>query len=313
MSERPWIDALPEVRGQIRFDVPMAPKTWLRAGGQARVWFQPADLDDLADFMATKPAELPVVPVGVGSNLLVRDGGIDGVVLRLTGALAKVEADGDLLTVGAGATDRGLAVQALEAGLSGFEFYVGIPGTIGGAVCMNAGAFGGETAELVERVFALDEKGQVQELSAADLGFSYRHSALPEGWIVVAAEMRGVLGNREKIRARMARTKAERDVAQPLRVATGGSTFKNPPGQKAWQLIDAAGCRGLAHRNVQVSEKHCNFLINTGGATAAEIEALGEKVRARVKANSGVELEWEIRRIGTPDDRVSCGPMERAA
>jgi UDP-N-acetylmuramate dehydrogenase len=313
MSAPSWLDALPDIRGQLRYDVPMAPKTWLRAGGNARVWFQPADLDDLADFLALKPAEVPVLPVGVASNLLVRDGGFDGVVIRLTGALAKVEVDGDRLTVGAGATDRGLAVQALEAGLSGFEFYVGIPGTIGGAVVMNAGAFGGETAALVERVFALNAKGQVEELSPADLGFDYRHARVPEGWIVIACEMRGVEGNRQRIRARMARTKAERDVAQPLRVATGGSTFKNPPGGKAWQLIDAAGCRGLTLGRVQVSEKHCNFLINTGGAKASDIEALGEMVRARVKAQSGVSLEWEIRRVGHPNGQATQGPMEAAA
>ncbi len=313
MSASSWIEALPRVRGQLRHDVPMAPKTWLRAGGTARAWFQPADLDDLVDFLLVKPADVPVLPVGVASNLLVRDGGIDGIVLRLTGSLAKVEVEGDLLTVGAGATDRGLAVQALEAGLSGFEFYVGIPGTIGGAVCMNAGAFGGETAELVERVFALDQKGQIQELKPADLDFRYRHGNVPEGWIVIAAEMRGAEGNREKIRASMARTKAERDVAQPLRVATGGSTFKNPPGQKAWQLIDAAGCRGLIHGKAQVSEKHCNFLINTGGAKASDIEDLGELVRARVKAQSGVSLEWEIRRVGRPNGHSTRDPMEVAA
>lgn len=313
MNAPAWIAALPEVRGQLSYDFPMAPKTWLRVGGAARVWFQPADLDDLAVFMALKPADVPVLPVGVASNLLVRDGGIDGVVVRLTGSLAKVEAEGERLTVGAGTTDRGLAVQALEAGVSGFEFYVGIPGTIGGAVVMNAGAFGGETAELVERVYALDQKGQIHELTPSDLNFAYRHSTLPEGWIVVAAEMRGSWGNREKIRARMARTKAERDVAQPLRVATGGSTFKNPPGQKAWQLIDAAGCRGLAHRKAQVSEKHCNFLINTGGARAADIEDLGELVRARVKAHSGVSLEWEIARVGRANGQPSRGTMEAAA
>ncbi len=313
MTLSSWTETLPQVRGQLRHDVPMAPKTWLRAGGRARVWFQPADLDDLADFLAAKPAEVPVIPIGVASNLLVRDGGIDGVVVRLSGPLAKVEAEGERLTVGAGATDRGLAVQALEAGLSGFEFYVGIPGTIGGAVMMNAGAFGGETADLVERVFALDQRGRVQELSGPDLDFAYRYSSLPDGWIVVAAEMRGVEGNRERIRARMARTKAERDVAQPLRVATGGSTFKNPPGQKAWQLIDAAGCRGLAHGKAQVSEKHCNFLINTGGARASDIEELGELVRARVKAQSGVSLAWEIHRVGRPNGHSSQGPMEAAA
>ena len=313
MNAPDWIASLPEVRGQLRFDYPMAPRTWLRAGGHACAWFQPADLDDLADFLALKPAEVPVLPVGVASNLLVRDGGIDGVVIRLTGSLAKVEAGGSRLTIGAGATDRGLAVQALEAGLSGFEFYVGIPGTIGGAIAMNAGAFGGETADLVERVFALDQRGQIQELSPSDLGFSYRHSELPDGWIVVAVEMRGVEGNRDQIRAHMARVKAERDHAQPLRVATGGSTFKNPPGQKAWELIDAAGCRGLAHKKVQVSEKHCNFLINTGGAKASDIEELGEIVRARVKTQSGVSLEWEIRRVGRPDCFLTHGPMEAAA
>ncbi|MGI9499504.1 MAG: UDP-N-acetylmuramate dehydrogenase, partial [Geminicoccaceae bacterium] len=259
-------DSLPKVRGKIDFDVPVAPKAWLRVGGPARCWFQPADLDDLAEFMAQKPADLPVLPVGVASNLLVRDGGVDAVVLRLTGPLAKVEADGDRLTVGAGSTDRGLAVQALEAGLSGFEFYVGIPGTLGGGVRMNAGAYGGETAELVEQVIAMDPLGRLHELSPADLDFGYRRATFPEGWIVVAAVMKGVPGNRERIRAQMSRIKAERDVAQPIRVATGGSTFKNPPGRKAWELIDAAGCRGLMHKKAQVSEKHCNFLINAGGA-----------------------------------------------
>ncbi|MGI9437099.1 MAG: UDP-N-acetylmuramate dehydrogenase [Geminicoccaceae bacterium] len=314
MSAPSWIEALPEVRGQLRYNVPMAPRAWLRAGGPARVWFQPADLDDLVEFLMAKPADVPVLPVGVASNLLIRDGGIEGVVLRLSGPLSKVEADGDRLTVGAGATDRGLAVRALEAGLSGFEFYVGIPGTVGGAIRMNAGAFDGETAELVERVIALDPDGNFQELTPADLDFSYRHACLPDGWIVTSVDMKGVAGQRERIRARMARTKAERDIAQPIRVATGGSTFKNPKGQKAWQLIDAAGCRGLVHGRVQVSEKHCNFLINTGGAKASEIEALGELVRSKVKAHSGVELEWEIHRVGRPNGHTTTlGPMEAAA
>ena len=308
-----WPDNLPAVRGKIVVDQPMAPKTWFRVGGPARCWFQPADLDDLADFMATKPADVPVLPVGVGSNLLVRDGGIDGVVLRLAGSLARVEVDGDRLTVGAGVTDRGLAIQALEAGLSGFEFYVGIPGTLGGGVRMNAGAYGGETAELVEQVIAMDPEGGLHELSPADLGFSYRHSKLPEGWIAVAAVMKGVAGNRERIRARMGRIKAERDVAQPIRVATGGSTFKNPPGKKAWELIDAAGCRGLMHKKAQVSEKHCNFLINAGGASAADIEELGELVRTRVEADSGVRLEWEIRRVGSRNGGQSSDALEVAA
>lgn len=293
-----FVDRLPEVRGKIAFEVPMAPKTWLRVGGPARAWFQPADMDDLADFMTLKPADIPVLPVGVGSNLLVRDGGVDAVVIRLTGSLARVEADGDRLTVGAGVTDRGLAVQALEAGVSGFEFYVGIPGTLGGGVRMNAGAYGGETAELIEHVIALDPRGGLHELSVADLGFGYRHSNLPEGWVAVAAVMKGTSGHPHRIRAKMARIKAERDVAQPIRVATGGSTFKNPDGQKAWQLIDAAGCRGMMHKKAQVSEKHCNFLINAGGAKASDIEDLGELVRDKVQASSDVSLEWEIHRVG---------------
>ncbi len=313
MTKPAWIEALPKVRGQMRFDVPMAPKTWLRAGGLAAVWFQPADLDDLVDFITLKPAEIPVLPVGVGSNLLIRDGGFQGVALRLSGTLAKVEVEGDRLTVGAGATDRGLAVQALEAGLSGFEFYVGIPGTLGGAICMNAGAFGGETSDLVERVVALDQQGHFQELKPADLDFRYRHAKLPDGWIVTSVVMRGTPGHRDKIRARMARTKAERDVAQPLRVATGGSTFKNPPEKKAWQLIDAAGCRGLSLGRAQMSEKHCNFLINTGGASAADIEELGEVVRGRVQAQSGVRLDWEIRRFGIAKGKDDRGSVEAAA
>lgn len=309
----PWVDHLPEVRGKLSFEIPMAPKTWFRVGGPARCWFQPADLDDLVDFMVTKPADVPVLPIGVGSNLLVRDGGIEAVVLRLAGSLAKVKVDGDRLTVGTGVTDRGLAVQALEAGISGFEFYVGIPGTLGGGLRMNAGAYGGETADLVEQVIAVDPQGRLHELSAVEMGFSYRHSKLPEGWIAVAAVMKGAVGNRERIRAQMARIKAERDVAQPIRVATGGSTFKNPPGKKAWELIDAAGCRGLMHKRAQVSEKHCNFLINAGGAKASHIEDLGEIVRDKVRAQSGVELEWEIHRVGNRNGEGSDAALEVAA
>ncbi len=308
-----WVEALPSVRGKIAFDVSMAPKTWFRVGGPARVWFQPADLDDLADFMAMKPQGVPILPIGVGSNLLVRDGGVDAVVLRLTGPLAKVEFGGDRLTVGAGVTDRGLAIQALEAGVSGFEFYVGIPGTLGGGLRMNAGAYGGETADLVEHVIAIDPDGALHELSAAEMGFSYRQSTLPEGWIAVAAVMKGVAGNRERIRAQMARIKAERDVAQPIRVATGGSTFKNPPGKKAWELIDAAGCRGMMHKKAQVSEKHCNFLINAGGAQASHIEDLGEIVRDKVRALSDVELEWEIHRVGKRRGEGTDTALEVAA
>ena len=292
--------ALPAVRGRLRTQVPLAPRTWLRVGGPADAIFQPADLEDLTAFLRARPREMPVTPLGVASNVLVRDGGLDGVVVKLAGPLAEIEVDGDRLTVGAGATDRMIAITAQRAGLSGLEFFIGIPGTLGGAVRMNAGAFGGETAAVVERVVALDPVGTRHELRAAELGFGYRHSALPEGWIAIGAVLRGVPGDERAIRARMMAIKAEREASQPLHVATGGSTFKNPPGRSAWQLIEAGGCRGLRHGKATVSEKHCNFLINTGDATAAELEELGELVRARVLAASGIALEWEIHRVGRP-------------
>jgi UDP-N-acetylmuramate dehydrogenase len=303
---RDLLGALPPVRGRYRAEVPLAPRTWLRVGGPAEVVFQPADADDLANFLADKPREVPVTPIGVASNLLVRDGGIEGVVLRFAGPLAAIEVEGERLRVGAGATDRTIAIAAHKAGISGLEFLFGIPGTLGGAVRMNAGCFGGEIAEVVERVIALDPKGVRHELGPAELGFRYRHSNLPAGWIVTRAVLKGVAGDPQAIAARMAAIKAEREASQPLRVATGGSTFKNPPGAKAWQLIDAAGCRGLRHGKAMVSDKHCNFLINTGGASAAEIEELGELVRARVRRQSGILLEWEIHRIGRPLDGLEA-------
>ena len=312
------LSALPPVRGRYRAGVPMAPRTWLRVGGPAEVVFQPADAADLRAFLKAKPAEVPVTPVGVASNLLVRDGGLDGVVLRFAGPLAEVDIDDDRLWVGAGATDRMIAIQAMKAGLSGLEFLIGIPGTLGGAIRMNAGAFGGETAEIVERVVALDQDGSRHELGAAELGFGYRHSELPAGWIVIGAVLRAVPGEPQAIEARMRSVKAEREANQPLHVATGGSTFKNPGGKdpaapRAWQLIDAAGCRGLRHGRAMVSDKHCNFLINTGGARAAELEELGEQVRARVEAQSGIRLEWEIDRVGRPASDRSTDDWEAAA
>jgi UDP-N-acetylmuramate dehydrogenase len=310
---RDLLGALPPVRGRYRADVPLGPRTWLRVGGPAAVVFQPADAADLAIFLKGKPAEIGVTPIGVASNLLVRDGGIEGVVLRFGGSLAEVELDDERLRVGAGATDRMIAIQAMKAGLSGLEFLIGIPGTLGGAVRMNAGAFGGETAEVLERVVALDPAGRRHELAAAELGFGYRHSSLPADWIVIGAVLRAAAGEPRAIEARMRAIKAERDASQPLHVATGGSTFKNPPGHKAWQLIDAAGCRGLRHGRAMVSDKHCNFLINTGGATAAELEELGERVRARVREHSGVALEWEIHRVGRPAPGSSVDDWEAAA
>jgi len=304
------LQRLPRVRGRYREGVPLAPRTWLRVGGPAEVVFQPADAADLARFLAKRPAGVAVTPIGVASNLLVRDGGLDGVVLRFSGALAEIEAEDDgRLIVGAGATDRMVAIQALKAGLSGLEFFIGIPGTLGGAVRMNAGAFGGETAAIVERVLALGPDGRRHELGAAELGFGYRHSALPADWIVIGAVLRGTPGDVRAIEARMRAIKAAREASQPLHVATGGSTFKNPPGHRAWQLIDAAGCRGLRRGRAMVSDKHCNFLINTGGASAAELEALGEEVRARVREHSGILLEWEIHRVG----RAADADLEAAA
>jgi len=285
-------------RGNLRENVALGPLAWFRVGGPAERLFQPADADDLAAFLAATPADVPVLPMGVASNMLIRDGGIEGVVVRFGGPLAKVEVEGTTVIAGAGALDQRVAQVAERAGLAGIEFMIGIPGTIGGAVRMNAGAFGGETRDRLIWAEALDRKGSLHRLSNAELGFSYRHSELPEDWIVVRAAFALEPGDPAAIKARMEAIKAEREAAQPLRVATGGSTFKNPEGRRAWQLIDQAGCRGLTRGAAMVSDKHCNFLINTGGATAADLEALGETVRARVLANSGIRLEWEIKRLG---------------
>lgn len=293
-----WLHHLPPVRGIMRRDVPMGDLAWFRTGGPAELLFQPTDVDDLATLLATLPAEVPVLPVGVASNLLIRDGGVDGVVVRFGGALARVETAGDLVIAGAGALDQRVAQAAQRAGLGGLEFLIGIPGTVGGAVRMNAGAFGGETKDRLVWAEVLDRVGGRHRLTGAELGFAYRRSELPRDWIVLRAAFRGIPDDPATVMARMDAIKAERETAQPLRVATGGSTFKNPHGYKAWQLIDAAGCRGLRLGAAMVSAKHCNFLINTGGASAADIEALGELVRTRVHECSGVSLEWEIVRIG---------------
>lgn len=295
-----WCDALTGLRGSLRRIVPLAPLTWLRVGGPAEAVFQPADTDDLAAFLAALPVGVPVLPMGVASNLLVRDGGINGVVLRFGGPLAKVTVEGDLVLAGAGALDQRVAQEAQRAGLGGLEFLIGIPGTVGGAVRMNAGAFGGETKDRLVWAEALDRQGRLHRLANADLGFAYRKGSLPADWIVVRAAFQGEAGDPIAILARMNAIRAEREAAQPLRVATGGSTFKNPPSHKAWRLIDAAGCRGLRLGSAMVSEKHCNFLINTGDATADQVERLGELVRRRVRDQSGVELEWEVIRIGRP-------------
>lgn len=290
---------LPPLRGRVQRDAVLAPLTWFRVGGPAETLVRPADVDDVLLLLRDLPDDVPLTVIGAASNLIIRDGGIEGVVLRLGGAFGGVEIEADGIIAGAAARDVTVAETAAEAGLGGLEFLVGIPGTIGGAVAMNAGAYGAEIKDVLDWVEVATPEGLLR-LSAAECGFTYRHSALPARAVVLRARFHAVPGDRAAIVERMGGIRAAREASQPVRARTGGSTYKNPPGHKAWALIDAAGCRGLALGGAQVSEKHCNFLLNTGTATAAEIEALGEEVRARVRAASGVDLEWEIRRIGRP-------------
>ncbi len=291
-------NVLPPVRGSLEAHGSLADFIWFRTGGPAEWIFRPADIDDLAAFLAALPAEVPVLAVGVGSNLIVRDGGLPGVVVRLPKAMAKVSVDGELVRAGGAAMGITVASAARDASLAGLEFLRGIPGTVGGAVRMNAGAYGRDTADILVEATVVTRDGTVETWPAARFGFTYRHSALPDGHVVVEALFRGTPGDKVAITAEMDRIAAEREASQPLRSRTGGSTFKNPPGAKAWELVDRAGCRGLMVGKAQVSEKHTNFLINTGGATSADIEALGDEVRRRVRETSGIDLEWEIERVG---------------
>ncbi len=306
VQQRPaLIDRLPPVRGRLTAGAPLAAVTWFRVGGPAEVLFRPADRQDLLDFLAAKPADVPVTVIGVGSNLLVRDGGVEGVVIRLGRGFADIRVDGAEVTAGAGALDLNVALVAHDAGLGGLEFLSGIPGTVGGALRMNAGAYGRSLADVVVAAEAVDPKGIVHRLDRAALGLAYRRSAVPEDWILLGATLRGEPAPAEAIARRMHEIRTARESTQPVRARTGGSTFTNPAdpaagGRKAWQLIDAAGCRGLRCGGAMVSEKHCNFLLNTGEATAADLEALGEEVRRRVREATGIALEWEIRRIGRP-------------
>ncbi len=297
MASRPC-DALPPVRGAYAHGAPLKDLVWFRAGGPAEVLFRPADAEDLATFLAAKPGGTRVSVIGVGSNLLIRDGGIPGIVVRLPGAMGKVGVEGLRVSAGAAALDSNVAKIAADAGIAGLEFLRGIPGTIGGALRMNAGCYGREIKDILVEARAIDANGKFVTLTPADMGFTYRHTAAPEDLIFVSAVFEGTGDDPAQVRARMDKLMADREASQPVRTKTGGSTFKNPPGHKAWQLIDEASCRGLAKGQAQVSELHCNFLINTGDASAADIEALGEEVRARVKAKSGVTLEWEIKRVG---------------
>lgn len=305
------LERLPPVRGRLAAQAPLGGITWFGVGGPAEVMFRPADLDDLASFLAGRPKDVAVTVIGVGSNLLVRDGGVPGVVIRLGRAFAEVAAAGETVEAGAGALDLNVALAARAAAIAGLEFLCGIPGTVGGALRMNAGAYAREIKDVLDEARALDEKGQLQRLSAEACSFAYRGSTVPESWIFVGATFRGRPGDRAEIERRMAEIRSEREASQPVRGRTGGSTFKNPPGgRKAWELIEAAGCRGLRRGAAMVSEKHCNFLINTGGASAADIEELGEEVRRRVRETTGVALEWEIRRIGVA--RAGAPARERA-
>lgn len=289
------------LRGTLTADAPLAKLVWFKAGGKADWLFEPADMADLRTFLSRLDGDLPVMALGLGSNLIIRDGGVPGVVIKLGKAFAKVETHADhTVTCGAGAHGVLVASTARDAGIAGLEFMRGIPGTIGGFVRMNAGAYGRETADVLIDCDVVLPGGELVNLPVADLQYTYRHSALPEGAVVVSARLQGGPGDPKVIGAEMERIAEARENSQPVRTKTGGSTFKNPEGRKAWQLVDEAGCRGLRMGGAQVSEKHTNFLINVDGATSADIEGLGEEVRRRVYQHSGVELEWEIQRVGRP-------------
>ena len=291
------IDRLTKPRGRLAADAPLGTQTWFRTGGPAEVMFRPADTEDLASFLKALPADVPVTVLGVGSNLLVRDGGIKGVVIRLMRGFTGITVEGTEVVTGAGAPDLNVALMAREHSLAGLEFLSGIPGTIGGAFPTNAGAYGGELADVLISAEAVDRAGNIFTVTSAELGLSYRRSKAPEDLIFTSARLRAAPGDQLTIARRIAEIDSARAESQP-RSRTGGSTFANPPGLKAWELIDRAGCRGLRIGDAQVSEKHCNFLINLGNATATDIESLGEEVRSRVFQKSGVLLQWEIRRIG---------------
>jgi UDP-N-acetylmuramate dehydrogenase len=300
------ISRLPAVRGSYEPMADLGKLTWFRVGGPAEVLFTPADVADLQTFLAGRPQDVPCTVIGLGSNLLVRDGGVRGVVVRLTRPFAVIETNGLSVRCGAAAADAAVAAAARDAGIAGLEFLTGIPGTIGGALRMNAGAYGREIKDVFVSATGLNRFGDLHKLDAAQMGFAYRHADIAEDWIFVGAELVGVPGDRDAITTRIREIRAEREESQPTQARTGGSTFANPPGHKAWQLIDAVGGRGLTRGAAQISPKHTNFLINTGGATAADLEALGEDVRTRVKTRMGIDLHWEIRRIGVPVDHADA-------
>ncbi|MBY0381314.1 MAG: UDP-N-acetylmuramate dehydrogenase [Xanthobacteraceae bacterium] len=291
--------AMPELRGRLLANELLGPLTWFRVGGPAQILFTPVDEDDLAYFLARLPADIPVYVIGVGSNLIVRDGGVEGVVIRLSPrGFGEIKTEGDTVRAGTAALDKRVAEAAAAANIGGLEFYFGIPGSIGGALRMNAGANGGETKDVLVEARGVTRSGEKVLFSNAEMKFVYRSTGVDPSVIFTSALYRGQITDPATIRTRMDAVQHHRETAQPIREKTGGSTFKNPPGHSSWKLIDAAGLRGFRMGGAQVSEMHCNFLINTGDATAHDIETLGETVRERVKANSGIDLHWEIKRIG---------------
>jgi len=293
------VATMPQVRGRLTADAPLAPLVWFKSGGTAEWLFEPRDEEDLASFLRELDPQMPVMALGLGSNLIVRDGGVRGVVVRLGKAFAKIDRLDDVtLRCGGGASGILVSSTARDAGIAGLEFLRGIPGTVGGFVRMNGGAYGREVKDILVSARLVLRSGEVAEWPLEQLGYTYRHSEIPEGAVVIEAVFHGAPGDPEAIGAEMGAIARAREESQPLRSRTGGSTFKNPPGHKAWALIDAAGCRGLTMGDAQVSEKHCNFLLNLGSATSAEIEALGEEVRRRVEAKTHINLEWEIQRVG---------------
>jgi len=292
--------ALPPLKGRIEADAVLGPLTWFRVGGPAEYLAKPVSPGDLAQFLRALPGDVPVTVIGAASNLIIRDGGITGVVIRLARGFSTVTVEPDGIVCGAAALDATVAEHAAAAGLGGLEFLCGIPGSIGGAVAMNAGAYGSDMAACLDWVEVVTRAGEQVTLPASELHLSYRHAKLPPGAVVTRARLRAAPGDARLIASRMAEIREQRAATQPVRARTGGSTFANPPGMKAWELIDGAGCRGLTRGGAQVSELHCNFLLNTGDATAADLEGLGEEVRRRVAASTGVTLDWEIKRIGQP-------------
>ena len=292
------LNRLPKVRGRYQENVPLSRSTWFQVGGPAEVTFKPSDLEDLQHFLKDCPRDIPIHVIGVGSNLLVRDGGVSGVVIRLGRGFTNMYIDGQSMDIGSAVMDRNVAMASAEAEIEGFEFLCGIPGTMGGALRMNAGAYGSDISQILEWALVVDRQGKLHCLKVEDLGLSYRHCSLPKDWIFVGARIRGRQGKRDEIQARIDEFLTKREETQPVRSRTGGSTFANPNGHSAWKLIDDAGGRGLKVGGAQMSELHCNFMLNTGDATAEDLEMLGETIKEIVKSTSGIDLRWEIERIG---------------